>query len=134
MILLNICGLQIWLCLFTFQLITSKQLNSLTTIDTLSWLGGAVVTHPLWVLKRSWVQYLALARVFMFDFLCSCCCVFTFLSKNTLFVTKFCNFFCNVNLLSILIMLQDLSPIIRIYYRYIPSICTKINKCVIKFW
>jgi len=42
-------GPQIWLCLFTFQPIASKQLNSLTTIDTLSWLGGAVVTHPLWV-------------------------------------------------------------------------------------
>ena len=40
---------QIWLCLFTFQPIASKQLNGLTTIDTLSWLGGAVVTHPLWV-------------------------------------------------------------------------------------
>jgi len=42
-------GPQIWLCLFTFWPIASKQLNSLTTIDTLSWLGGAVVTHPLWV-------------------------------------------------------------------------------------
>ena len=39
------------LCLFTFRPIASKQLNGLTTIDTLSWLGGAVVTHPLWVQK-----------------------------------------------------------------------------------
>jgi len=42
-------GTQIWLCLFTFRPIALKHLNSLTTIDTLSWLGGAVVTHPLWV-------------------------------------------------------------------------------------
>ena len=49
MILLKMSGPQIWLCLFTFRPIASKQLNSLTTIDTLSWLGGAVVTHPLWV-------------------------------------------------------------------------------------
>jgi len=42
-------GPQILLCLFTFRPIASKQLNGLTTIDTLSWLDGAVVTHPLWV-------------------------------------------------------------------------------------
>jgi len=41
-------GPQIWLCLFTFRPIASKQLNGSTTI-TLSWLGGAVVTHPRWV-------------------------------------------------------------------------------------
>jgi len=29
--------------------IASKQLNGLTTNDTVSWLGGAVLTHPLWV-------------------------------------------------------------------------------------
>ena len=42
-------GPQIWLCLFTFQPIASKQLDGLTTTITLNWLGGAVVTHPLWV-------------------------------------------------------------------------------------
>ena len=42
-------GPQIRLCLFTFRPIASKLFNSLTTIDTLSLLGGAVVTHPLWV-------------------------------------------------------------------------------------
>jgi len=41
--LLKMCGLQIRLCLFTFRPIASKQLSSLTTIDTLS---GGVVTHP----------------------------------------------------------------------------------------
>jgi len=43
------CGPQIRLCLFTFRPIASKQLNSLTTIDILSWLGAPVVTHLLWV-------------------------------------------------------------------------------------
>jgi len=47
--LLKLSGPQIRLCLVMFRPIVSKQLNSLTTIDTLSWLGGAVVTHPLWV-------------------------------------------------------------------------------------
>ena len=50
MYLLKMSGPQIWLCLFTFRPIASKQLNGLTTIDTLSRLGGAVVTHPLWML------------------------------------------------------------------------------------
>jgi len=42
-------GPQIWLCLFTFRPIALKQSNGLTTINILNWLGGAVVTHPLWV-------------------------------------------------------------------------------------
>jgi len=46
---LKMCDAQIRLCLFTFRPIASKQLNSLTTSDILSWLGGAMVTHPLWV-------------------------------------------------------------------------------------
>ena len=33
----------------TFRPIASRQLNSLTTIDILSGLGSAMVTHPLWV-------------------------------------------------------------------------------------
>ena len=49
MYLLKISGPQIRLCLFTFLPIASKQLNGVTTIDTLSLLGGAVVTHLLWV-------------------------------------------------------------------------------------
>jgi len=43
------CGPQFRLCLFTFRPIAQKQLNSLTTLVALSWLRGAVVTHPLWV-------------------------------------------------------------------------------------
>jgi len=45
--LLKTSGPQIWLRLFTFRPIAPKQLNSLTTIGTLGWLGGAEVTHPL---------------------------------------------------------------------------------------
>ena len=47
--LLKMCGPQIRFCLFTFRSIASKSLNSLPTIDILSWLGGAEVTYPLWV-------------------------------------------------------------------------------------
>ena len=43
------CGPHIWLCLFKFRPIASKQLNSLTTIDTHSSLSGAELTHPVWV-------------------------------------------------------------------------------------
>ena len=49
MYLLKMSGPQNWLYLFTFQLIASLQLHGLTTIGTVSSLGGAVVTHPLWV-------------------------------------------------------------------------------------
>jgi len=49
MYLLKMCDPQIRLCLFTFRPIALKKLNSSTTIDTRSWLGGAVVTHLLWV-------------------------------------------------------------------------------------
>jgi len=47
--LLKMCGPQIQLCLFTFRHIASKQFESLTKINILSLLGGAVLTHPLWV-------------------------------------------------------------------------------------
>jgi len=75
--LLKMCGLQIWLCLFTFWPISLKQLNSLTTIVTLSW------RIPFWF-ERSRVQFPAPARVW---FLFCCCCVFTFLAK-TLFLSQ----------------------------------------------
>ena len=74
--------------------------------------------------KKSRVQSPTPARVFMFDFLYSqycCCCVFTFLSKNKLFIGIYFNSFYNVNLFSILNVLQDLWPIIRVKI-YRPSI------------
>jgi len=46
--------------------------------------------------KRSRFQSPAPARVFMFDCLFYRFCVFTICPKNTLFVTIFCNSFCNV--------------------------------------
>jgi len=119
MYLLKMSGPQNWLCLFTFRPIASKQLNGLTTINTLSWLGGAVVTYPLWVQEVPG-SIPGSSKGFMFDFLFCCCCVFTFLSKNTLFITKVCNSFYKINLFSILNILQDLWPIIRVL-RYRPS-------------
>jgi len=93
--LLKVCGPQIRLCLLTFRPIASKELNSLTTIVTLSCLGGAEVTHPLWLRE---VPGSIPSKDFMFDLLFCCCCNFTFLHD--------CYF-------SILNILQDLCPIIE---------------------
>ena len=112
MYLLKMFGRQIWLCLFTFRPIASKQLNGLTTIGILSWLGGAVVTHPLWVQEVPG----SICLIF-----CIVVVVFTFLSQNTVFIAKYCNSFYNVNLFSILNVLQDLWPTIKVK-RYRPSI------------
>ena len=98
MYLLKMSGPKIWLCLFTFRPIALKKF------------------------KRPRVQFPAPARVFMFDlFLC-----FYFFCKknNTLFVTKVYNSFYNFNLFSIIKILQDLWPIIRVW-RYRPSIFNK---------
>ena len=119
--LLKMCGPQIRLYLFTFRTIASKQLNSSTSIDTLSWLGAAVVTHPLWVHDAPG-QFPAPARDFKFDFLfCFLLMWFYFLSKNTLFVVQFCNSFFNGYLFSLLNILQDFCSSIKVY-RYRPSI------------
>ena len=109
--LFKMCGPQIRLCFFKFRPIASKSLNSLTTIDILSLLGGAEVTFPLWVRE---VSGSIPGSGKGFDFRFGGFCVFTFLSKNTWFVTKYCNSLCNVNLFSILNILQDLWPIIRV--------------------
>jgi len=112
--LLKMCGPHFRFCLFTCWHIASKQLNSFTTIDTLSWLGGTLVTHPLWVHEVPvWIP--APEKVFMFDFLFCCSFAFTFCQK-TLFVTHFCNSFCYVNLFNILhvSILQDFWPIIML--------------------
>jgi len=110
--LLKMCGPQIRLCSFTFRPIESKQLNSLTTIDTLSWLSGAVVTHQLWEQEVPGSISGSGKGFYVWFFVLLLC--FYFLSINTLFVTKFCNSFCNANLYSILNILQDLWPIIRV--------------------
>jgi len=83
MYLLKMSGLQIWLCLFTVWPIASKQLNSLTIIDTLSWLSGAVVTHPLWVQEVPGSIPGSGKGFFKFDFVFSCCCVFYFFCPKT---------------------------------------------------
>ena len=88
MYLLKMSGPQIRVCLFTFRPIASKQLNSLTTIDTFSWLGGAVVTHPLWVQEVPG-SIPSSGKVFLFDFLFCCCCVFSFCPKTHYLSQKF---------------------------------------------
>jgi len=82
MYLLKMSGPQIRLCLFTFRPIASKQLKSLTTIDTFSRLGGAMVTHMRFRCKWSRVKSPGPARVFMFDFFVLCCCVFSLCPKT----------------------------------------------------
>ena len=68
------CSPQIQLCLITFRPIASKQLNSLI-IDTPIWIGGAVVTHPLWVQEIPGLIP-GYGKGFMFDILL---CVVVFL-------------------------------------------------------
>jgi len=57
--------------LFIYVYIASKQLNSLTAISTLSWLGGVEVSHPLWV-PEPLVQLPAPPRVGFFVLLLMC--------------------------------------------------------------
>jgi len=101
------CGPQIWLCLFTFRPIASKQLNSLTTIDTISWLGGAEVTGPLCVLEVPG-SIPGSGKGFMFDFFCFVVVVFLFVVQKHIICHKICNPDCNVKPFSILHILRDL--------------------------
>jgi len=126
MYLLKMFGPQICLCLFTFRPIAPKQLNSFTSVDTLSWLGGAVVTHPLWVQELPG-SIPSSGKGFYVWFFCFVVDVFLLvLSKNSLFVTKVCNSFYNLNLFIILKKLQDLWSIIRVW-RYRPSIFNAVH-------
>ena len=75
------CGPQIQLCLFTFRPIVSKQLNSLTTIETLSCLAGAVVTHPLWVQEFPG-SIPGSGKGFIIDFLFCCWWVLLFVQTS----------------------------------------------------
>ena len=109
MYLLKRSGPQIWLCLFTFRPIASKQLNSLTTIDILSWLGGAVVTHPLRVQEVPGSFRDSGKGFYVWFFWC----ISSFCQKHII-CQKICNSFCNFNLFSKLNLLQDLWPIIRV--------------------
>ena len=116
------CGPQIRLCLFTFRPIASKELNSLTTINTFSWLCGELVTHPLWVQEDPG----SIPAKDFYDWFFVLLLCFYFLSKTTLFVTTFCNSFCNVNLFSIHNILQDLWLIMRVW-RYRPNIFKQVH-------
>jgi len=96
--LVKLCAPHIGLCLFTFQLIASKQLNSLTTIDILIWLGGSVVRQPLWVQEvpglifgcgKSLVQFLAVVLCLIFCFVVG---VFLYFVKKHIICHKILQF------------------------------------------
>ena len=112
--LLKMCVPQIRVCLFTIRPIASKQFNSLTTIVSLSWLGSTeVLTNPLWM-REVLGSIPGSGKGFYALFCCFIIVYWYFWSQNTLFVTKKCNFFCNVYLFSVLNILQDLWPIMRV--------------------
>jgi len=67
---------------FSFRPIAPKQFNSLTTIDSLSGLGDAEVTHPLWVQEVPG-SIPGSAQGFYFWSFCFDVVVFYLLSKNT---------------------------------------------------
>ena len=66
-----------------------------------------MVTHPLWVPEVPG-SIPGSGKGFYVGFFVLLLLCFYFLSKNTLFVTTFCNSLCNCNLLSILNTMQDL--------------------------
>ena len=107
------CGPQIRLYLFNFRPIASKRFNSLTTNHFPSWLGGAVVTHPLWVQEIPGSIPGSGKGFYVWFFVLLLC--FCFFVKNHIICHTIFNFFCYVDLFSILNLLQDLWPIIRAY-------------------
>ena len=76
MYLLKVYGPQFWFCLLTFPPIVSNQI-CLTTIDTINWLGEAVVTHPLWVQEVPGSTPGSGEGFYVVVFLFCCCCVFS---------------------------------------------------------
>jgi len=102
-IIIIMCGPQIRLRLFTFRPIASKQLNSLTTIFTLSWLSSAEVAHPLWVreVRRSIPG--SSTGLYVWLFFCFSIVVLLLFFQKHIVCHKICNFYCNFNLFSILI-------------------------------
>ena len=84
-----------------FRPITLKQLNSLTSIDVFICIDGADVTHPTAVREVPGSipgpgRIYCLLVVFVF---------YIFFVKNTLFVMKYGNSFCNIYSFSILYIL-----------------------------
>jgi len=80
--LLKKCGPQIRLCLFMFRPISLKQLNSWTTVDTFSWLGGPEVTYPTAVQEVP-VSIPGYGKGFdVWFYLFWCCCALNFCLKH----------------------------------------------------
>ena len=115
------CGSQIGFYLYMFRCITLKQLNSLTTIHSLSFLGGQVVTH-----KTTVPEVLgSILRIYKeFCLLCFCCDLTLVQKQLHVFVMKCCHLFGNVISFSILNILRSLWPVIRVP-RYRRSISNK---------
>ena len=78
---------------------TVKQLDYNWYSQLTRWYSGTVVTHLIWVQEFP-DSIPGTGKGFYVHVLCFCCCDFTF-CLNTLFVTRFCNSFCNVNFVSI---------------------------------
>jgi len=92
--------------------ISSKQLNTLTTILTISWLGGAEVTHPLWVREVPGSIPGSAKRFYVWYFICLLLW-FCFLSKTTHHLSQ-CFSISFAKCFSILNILHDLWPIIMV--------------------
>jgi len=93
--------------------IISKQFNSLTAIDTFSCLSGPEVTHQMRCKRsefdsRLWQGNLCLLFCFVVVACLHSC-------PKHIYCHEICNTMHNVNLFSILYILQNLQPIIRIY-------------------
>jgi len=104
-------NLALFICVSTHCVETVKWLDYNRYCQLTRWCSGNA--SPLGA-RCPWFNPRIRQGFFMFHFLLCCCCVFTFLSKNTFCVTKVCNSFYNVNLFSILNILQDVCPIIRV--------------------
>jgi len=110
---LKMCGPLIRLCLLPVRPIAWKLFNSLTTIETLNWHVGAYVTHLLWMrevpgtISDSGEGFYVWCFVVVVGFL-------LFLSKTTLCVTEFRNYF---------------AMLIYLVYLWYCKICDRLKAC-----
>jgi len=117
--LLKMCGSQIRLCLFTFWPIASKQLNSSTTINTLSLLGGNVATHQLWLQEVPGSMPGSSKGFYVWFFVLLFWVFFLHFCPKTHLFTTFCYSFYNVNLFLKYTILQDFARFVWENYVWI---------------